>query len=142
MIDGDRLTVGDDADDYGRKFLEARINEHNAATTGIRDGAGIAFFVRDERDAVVAGLSGWTWGDCLYVEYLWVHEDRRRRGYGTRLLAAAEDEARARGCHQVALTTHSFQAPDFYRRLGYEVYGTLDDYPAGHRQYHLKKRLP
>ena len=139
MIDGDRLRR-DDASG-ARAFLEDRINEFNAAVTGIRDGAGVAFLIRDDHDAIVAGLSGWTWDGCLYVEYLWVREDRRGRGYGTRLLAAAEDEARTRGCHQAALTTHSFQAPDFYRRLGYEVYGTLDDYPTGHRQLHLKKRL-
>ena len=140
MIDGDRLTRGDDAGE-ARAFLEDRINEFNAVATGIRDGAGVAFLIRGEGNAIVAGLSGWMWGGCLYVEYLWVREDRRGRGYGTRLLAAAEDEARTCGCHQAALTTHSFQAPDFYRRLGYEVYGTLDDYPTGHGQLHLSKRL-
>ena len=57
------------------------------------------------------------------------------------MIEAAEREGRARGCRLATLETHSFQAPEFYRKLGWEVFGVLDDYPAGHRKYYLKKSL-
>jgi ribosomal protein S18 acetylase RimI-like enzyme len=72
---------------------------------------------------------------------LWVREDSRGRGYGRTLIEAAEREGRARVCRQATLETHSFQAPEFYRKLGWEVFGVLDGYPACHRKYYLKKSL-
>lgn len=140
-MDVDSLTVSDDPHRDEIHFLEERIYEYNVAATGITDGRLLSIFVRDEHDAIVAGLFGWTWGGCLEVENLWVREDWRGKGYGTRLLAAAEREAVARGCRRALLGTHSFQAPDFYRRLGYQIYGVMDDYPEGHKQYVLTKHI-
>ena len=75
------------------------------------------------------------------VDYLWVTEAQRGRGLGTRLLTAAEDEARSRGCLTIVLDTHSFQAPDLYRKLGYREVGTTIDTPRGHSQTLFQKRL-
>ena len=68
----------------------------------------------DEKGEVIAGLLGGTYWGWMYVDTLWVREDHRRRGLGSRLLCEAEDEARRRGCHHVHLDTMSWQAPDFY----------------------------
>ena len=62
-------------------------------------------------------------------------------GYGRRLLQTLEQEARAQQCHLAILDTYSFQAPDFYQRLGYEVFGVIDGYPRGYQKVFLKKRL-
>ncbi|HEX6290771.1 MAG TPA: GNAT family N-acetyltransferase [Herpetosiphonaceae bacterium] len=123
------------------EYLEDRINEFNIARTGIDDGALLSIFVRDEANAIQAGLFGWTWGECCEIRFLWVDERLRGQGYGTRLLAAAEREAAMRGCRVITLSTHSFQAPDFYQKQSYEVVGVLDDYPRGYQQYYLRKRL-
>ena len=55
--------------------------------------------------------------------------------------AAAEGEARARGCAVVLLSSYSFQAPAFYQRCGYELAWKLEDFPPGHRNCYLVKRL-
>jgi GNAT superfamily N-acetyltransferase len=86
-------------------------------------------------------LAGWTWGGCGYVGSLWVRRELRGAGVGSRLLAAAEAEARERGCEQMALSTHTFQAPTFYARRGYVECGRTPSYPRGHAQVHLVKRL-
>jgi GNAT superfamily N-acetyltransferase len=67
--------------------------------------------------------------------------DQRGHGLGTRLLAAAEDGIRRRGCGRVALSTHSFQAPGFYARFGCAECGRTPGYPHGHDQIHLVKML-
>ena len=122
-------------------FLENQINEHNADVTGHRDGRMLTIFLRDDRGAIRAGLSGHTWGGCAEVKLLWVREAERRSGIGSRLLAAAEREARERGCRQIVLSTHSFQAPLFYKKHGYTVSGEFPGYPIGGSQIFLRKAL-
>src|SRR5262245_12751361 len=122
-------------------FLEDRLYDFNVDRTGIADGTLLALFVRDSDGVIVAGLYGWTWGACCEVRYLWVREDRRGHRLGSKLLAAAEREAVRRGSRQIVLDTHSFQAPGFYRKLGYEIYAVLHDYPSGHDRIHLRKSL-
>ena len=134
-------TVEIEPDPADVAFLEDRINEYNFATTGITDGQLLALLVRDDGGRLVAGLYGWTWGGTCEVRFLWVQEGLRRQGTGRRLLVEAEAEAQRRGCGQVVLSTHSFQAPGFYRKMGYAVVGQFDEYPAGHTLYFLRKPL-
>jgi len=91
--------------------LNERINEFNARATGIGDGRLLQAELRDEGGALVAGLTGWTWGGCGYIDVLWVRENHRGRGLGRLLLDAAETEAHKRGCTQIVTSSHSFQAP-------------------------------
>jgi GNAT superfamily N-acetyltransferase len=123
------------------QYLEDRIYEFNSSATGIEDGEWLAFFVR-EGGRIVAGICGNTWGGTCELRQLWVEQSLRGRGIGTRLLRAAEDEARRRGCRQIVLMTFSFQAPAFYERHGFEVLATIEDHPRGHRNLLLRKRLP
>ena len=123
------------------EFLVEQINEHNADVTGHRDGRMLAIFLRDDRGAIRAGLSGHTWGGCADVKWLWVREAERRSGIGSRLLAAAEREAQERGCRQIVLSTHSFQAPEFYKKHGYTISGEFPGYPVGGSLIFLRKAL-
>jgi GNAT superfamily N-acetyltransferase len=133
--------VNESPDDADVHFLDDRINQYNFETTGITDGRIISFFVRDESGDIIAGLYGWTWGGTCAVRYLWVRADHRKRGCGTALMEAAEREAHVRGCTQIVLSTHSFQAPRFYERLGFEIIGTNFDYPRGHQKHYLRRKL-
>jgi GNAT superfamily N-acetyltransferase len=122
------------------KLLGERIDAYNIAKTGRGDDAQLAFFYW-AGDELAAGIYGWTWAGWLDIKLLWLREDLRGRGLGRRLLFAAEREAQARGCSRVLLDSFSFQAPGFYQKLGYEVFGKLDDCPEGHARYFLTKRL-
>lgn len=123
------------------RYLEDRIGEFNAAATGIMDGEWIAFFIRDADDRIVAGIAGAVWGGCLEIRQFWVEDARRGQGIGTQLFAAAEAEARRRGCTQMFLATFSFQAPAFYARRGFDVVASIDDCPHGHTNLLLRKRI-
>jgi GNAT superfamily N-acetyltransferase len=72
---------------------------------------------------------------------LWVAPALRRKGVGARLLTRAETEALVKGCHGVYLDTFTFQSHNLYLRAGYEIFGTLQDFPNSHSRYFLRKRL-
>jgi len=136
------LRIEDDPRREDLALLDDRLYEFNAAASGVDDGRSLAIFVRDGDQTIVAGLHGWTWGGTGFVQAIWVDRKLRGFGLGSRLIAAAEAEARRRGCHQMHLDTHSYQAPAFYRRLGYEAIGELPGWPRGNDvRIFLRKRL-
>jgi len=113
----------------------------NVDRLGPADEQPVKFVARDSTGVVVGGILGHTRWRWLYVAKLWVDERARGHGLGTRLMAAAEDLARSRGCTDVSLDTFDYQARPFYEKLGYELFGTLEGYPPGSRQYYLRKRI-
>lgn len=90
---------------------------------------------------VVGGVIGETFWEWFYLSLMWIKEDLRGRGYGQQLLQLAEEEARRRGVKHVYLDTFSFQAPEFYKKQGYVVFGELPDFPPGHQRYFMMKQL-
>ena len=122
-------------------FVSDQLDAFNIAITGIDDWHALAIFVRDDDGQIVAGLTGGTWAGYLEIQNLWVREDLRGQGLGRRLLLAAEQEARARGCTQVLLDTHDFQAPEFYKKLGYSVFGVFEGIGGRYNRYYLRKQL-
>jgi ribosomal protein S18 acetylase RimI-like enzyme len=139
--DADRLRL-EDPSVADVAFLEERLYEFNRDATGCGDGRGLGVLLRDEDGTLLAGAAGYTWGGTCELRQVWVAEPLRRRGLGRRLVAEAEAEAVRRGCRQLVLATHDFQAPGFYRKLGYQVVTELPDHPPGHVQLFLRKRLP
>jgi ribosomal protein S18 acetylase RimI-like enzyme len=101
----------------------------------------LAVYVRTSDGAIVGGLLGLTQLDWLYVDRLWIDETARGRGYGRRLMEAAERVAARRGCLGAWLDTASFQAPGFYKRLGYRQFGELADLSDDVRRYWFWKPL-
>jgi len=122
-------------------FLAERIYEFNAKASGYFDGESFSGTQRDDSGVIWAGISGYTWGGCCYISYLWVDEPQRGHGLGTALLSAAEEYASRRRCAVVFVATHSFQAPGFYERMGYERQTVLRDHPVGYSSAVYSKRL-
>jgi GNAT superfamily N-acetyltransferase len=122
------------------QYLEDRIYEFNANAADITGGEWLGFFVR-ERDQIVAGICGNTWGGTCELRQFWVEESQRRRGLGTQLFQAAEREASRRGCTQIVLMTFSFQAPAFYMKKGFDIVATIENHPRGHQNLLMRKRL-
>ncbi len=79
--------------------------------------------------------------DVIAGGLFFLPESLRGAGLGSRMLQLAEDEARRRGCCAAMLYTISFQAPAFYERHGYRVFGTVDCHPQGTSRIFLKKAL-
>ncbi|MGM0835149.1 MAG: GNAT family N-acetyltransferase [Bacillota bacterium] len=101
----------------------------------------INLYLMDEDDNVRGGLLGevcWNW---LEIHILMIDEDLRKDGYGSKLMQEAERIAVENNCDFIKVDTLSFQALDFYKKLGYEVYGVLDNVGRNHEHYFLKKSL-
>ena len=100
----------------------------------------VACFVRDE-GRIVGGVQGTFWGRSVHIDALWVADEHRSEGYGSKLMRTIEEYAVAHGHPLVYLETTSFQALPFYRKLGYEVFGELPEISHGHKLFFLRKEL-
>jgi ribosomal protein S18 acetylase RimI-like enzyme len=121
--------------------LWQKLEEFNHQHAGPDNHRPLAIFIRNAEGTVVGGLLGGTYWGWLHIDVLWVDECLRRQGYGRRLLAAAEAEAVRRGCRQAHVDSMSFQAPGFYEKEGYTVFGELGDLPVGHSRIFMRKKL-
>ena len=113
---------------------------YNVKAVGKIDYRPLTLTVNDKR-AIVGGLVGETYFGWMFVSLFWVSEKYRGKGWGKSLMESAEKEARKRGVRQVYLDTFSFQAPGFYKKLGYREFGRLTQFPAGHDQIWMSKVL-
>jgi len=113
----------------------------NMDRTGDHDYHQVAIFLRDDDGEIRGGVTGGVWGTWLHIVGLWVDEDLRGRGFGRELVLAAEAEAGAAGARRAFLETHSFQAPELYRKLGYVPFAEIEDYPPGSSQLFMRKDL-
>jgi len=136
-----RITPEDDAKPEDIEILIDGLKSFNRAKISDQRREELTFFLRDAEGSIVGGVhgnNGWGW---LYIRILWVSETARGSGYGTALMQKAEREALNRGCRNIYLDTFSFQAVDFYLKLGYTIYGELEDFPPGHKRVFLRKTL-
>ncbi|HEX4949788.1 MAG TPA: GNAT family N-acetyltransferase [Blastocatellia bacterium] len=135
------IHVENQPDERDVKVLWQGLHEHNTRHSGSGEAAYLAIFLRDEQGEVVAGVYGWSAVTWLKIDVLWVREDLRGRGFGKQLLLAAEAEGMRRGCSFAILDSFSFQAPDLYKKNGYDEFAVLEN-PTGNQTWHyLKKDL-
>ncbi|WP_337018931.1 GNAT family N-acetyltransferase [Oceanobacillus massiliensis] len=101
----------------------------------------INFVLKNNNGEIVGGITGNMYWHHLKVNFLWIDENVRKEGYGSKLLKKIEEFAIHNGCRLIWLDTFSFQAPEFYKKNGYEVFGMLENHPEGFNQYFLQKRF-
>ena len=122
--------------------LRQGLKDHGQTMVGESWIVDLAYFLKDDDGTVRGGVFGncGSFGWC-YVDTLWVDEALRGQGYGAQLMNALESEAYSRSCTHVYLSTFSFQAGEFYKKLGYTEFGRLNDFPPGHSRLFLRKEL-
>jgi ribosomal protein S18 acetylase RimI-like enzyme len=136
------LTVGD-RDPELAEILDQGLNEYNFAATGTtgRDQTWFSVKLTSADGEIIGGLTAWTWDGLCGISMLWIHQDHRKAGWGARILAAAEAEARRRGCDRACVSSFTFQAPGFYQKYGYAETGRTLGIPGGAEDVHMFKRL-
>jgi GNAT superfamily N-acetyltransferase len=136
------VTVTDAPDPQTREVIEEGLRRFNAQQSGIDDARPLAVVARDPvSHQVLGGLTARTSLGLLFIDLVFLPEDLRGGGLGSRMLRLAEEEGARRGCTAVVLYTISFQAPGFYERHGYRVFGTIDCAPPGTSRIFMSKIL-
>jgi GNAT superfamily N-acetyltransferase len=123
-----------------KKAVLGGLGAYNDEHFGKQKVRSIAVSLRDRRK-IVGGIVGHLWTTVLFIQYFWIEQKQRGKGYGTKLIAAIEDEARRLGAIRAYVDTMSFQAPGFYRSCGYEEFGAIDGYPGGVTRHSFTKSL-
>jgi GNAT superfamily N-acetyltransferase len=143
MPDNYSITLTDQPDPAEVKFVEDGLATYNLQFAPPYGTQRLVVLLRGDDGKLLGGLLGLTWWGWLRIDILWLDEAVRGQDLGTRLIATAEAEAIRRGCRHAFLDTMSFQALPFYLKLGYTVFGELDDLPAGsgHKMHFLQKAL-
>lgn len=117
------------------------IDRYNTDKAGDPKAQRICFAVQGPDQEIVGGVLAAIYWDWLYIDLMWIQEELRRQGYGSHLLMLVQDEAKRRGARNAYLDTFSFQAPGFYQKHGYRIFGELPDFPSGQQRYFLTKQL-
>lgn len=120
--------------------IGAGLSNFNDVDVGPSGRVNLAVLVHND-GRLVGGISGYTAWGWLYVQWLWLDETHRGQGLAGRMLAAAEAEARVRGCHGSYIDTFSPVALKVYQRAGYVPFGALEDFPKGRTRTFLQKPL-
>jgi GNAT superfamily N-acetyltransferase len=137
-----RTVVADALPDLDQRLSDELDAFNAAATAGVAASRELTVQVLDDSGELAAGMSGWTWGVAAGIGMTWVREGTRGQGLGQRLLTSFEDEARARGCTHVFVTSFTFQAPGFYERHGYREIGRWVGLPVpDSADVHFRKDL-
>ena len=117
------------------------IRSYNRSQREEAESEPLNLYVEDEKGNLLAGLVAETFGNWLEIKYLFVKEELREQGIGSKLLEQAESEVKNRNCRFAFVNTYQFQAPDFYKSHGYKEVFTLQDYPYTGKRYYYQKDL-
>lgn len=136
-----RIELSQNPTEDQRQAILQPLIVYNDAKTGVSKSEPFALMVRDENDAILGGLYGRVTLQWMFIELLSVPEQGRGQGTGSELMTMAEALAKEKNCFGVWLDTFSFQAPEFYKKLGFSQFGEIVDYPPGHKRHFFQKRL-
>lgn len=132
-----RVELTDDRDVQHDGFVLTQLRAYNAEPT-LKDFRALRVFARDAGSIICGLLADMLW-EYLEVHVLWVETAHRNVGHATRLMNAAEKEARHRDCKHAFLYTFSFRARGFYEKIGYREFGRLIEFGGKHERYYLHK---
>jgi GNAT superfamily N-acetyltransferase len=131
-----------DAPDAGSMAVIAKgLRDFNTEVTGTNDHRPLAVFVKDAAGKTLGGVLGRTYLGLMFLDTFYLPKSGRGAGVGSKVLAMAEAEGRQRGCKSAVLYTISFQAPEFYKRHGWQVFGEIPCDPPGASRIFLTKAL-
>ena len=139
-----RLEITRDPSNDEIELVYAGLSHYNSKKTQgmMKDSRKEIFLtLKDNQGGVMGGIFCFSVLNNLNIQILWIDERYRRMGYGKNLVLEAEKIAKENGCISSQTFSYSFQAPEFYQKLGYEIFGVIEDYPLGIKKFFLRKKF-
>ena len=129
-------------DEDDAEYIDDKLVEYNwSQVPAVRDFVYIGRKIKGDQDEpLAAGFVGVNFWNIAFIEMLWVDEPHRNQGIGSCLLSDIEREAKKNGACIMIVDARDWNV-DFFKKLGYTVYCTIEDYPNGYSKYKLLKRL-
>jgi GNAT superfamily N-acetyltransferase len=138
-MSGDLRMVLEEPTPNDEEHIRRQLGQWNISITGLTDYAPANFVLRDGEDKIWGAALAYVWGEWLHVDVLWLRDEIRGLGWGTRLLEAVHATGREHGAGAAWLDTFSWQARPFYERFGYELVFEVPGFPAGHSRFFMRK---
>ena len=135
------IVYSEKPDQNDRKYLDDKLMGFNGDKIKGYAFNNFLYKVTDDTGLLVAGIDCTYGGGWLEIISLWVSDNHRKKNIGERLLLKAEKTAMEKDCNGSYLYTYSFQAPAFYQKYGYKIFGVLENYYECHSKIYLKKKL-
>jgi GNAT superfamily N-acetyltransferase len=126
-----------------KEQLHQGIRDYNRPHLGEYHLHFFSLYKNDDQNNLIAGIYGFILSphQVLRLEYVWVDEAHRGKGLGTSLLQQAEDYATQHHCKRIQIRTFSFQAPEFYQKLGYRQIGSAPQWFCDQDELYFEKIL-
>jgi len=121
--------------------IEDRLYDHNSQMTGLHDGQGLGFVIRNEMGQMIGVAAGYSWSGISELKQMWIDEAYRGRGYARALLNAFVAEACCRGVRRIWVGSYDFQAPEMYEKAGFKRMAVFKGWPENHNNVILCKTL-
>lgn len=128
-----KVVIEDKNPDAVRSFLHNSIRDFNYPFLGHYTLKRFSAYIQDENQAVIAGVAGFIMPEhaVCRLEHVWVHENYRSKGIGTKIIQSVEEYAKSHTCKVMQLSTMDFQGVEFYKKSGFEVIGEIPAWFCG-----------
>lgn len=80
-----------------------------------------ALVLFDEKNEAIGVLDAFSSYSSIHIRDIWVDKSHRGKGYGRKLITELENIFKNKGLNNINLVTCSFQAPNFYKKCGFQV---------------------
>ena len=130
-----------EADDRIGDFIHKEFVQYGEQNDVVLNYDEFCFVAEDDDGKITGVITGRAYYNEVHIGDLIVRRECRGEGLGRMLVSAVEDAYKGKGYEKITLTTFGFQAPEFYKKLGYEVEFIREDNDPKLRKFFLAKSL-
>lgn len=99
-----------------------------------------SIFAKDNTQ-IVGGALVWEHSDALYIDVLWLNENYRKKGIGTKIISIIDTIAIDKRISKIFVDTYEFQSQEFYQKHGFNSIGIIPEYLLGYDRIFLRKDI-
>ena len=131
----------DEEDSRIGSFINDEFSRYSEQNGVVLNYSEFCFAAEDEEGKILGVITGRAYYNEVHIGDLIIDGKHRRSGLGSKLIAAVEEAYAGAGYEKITVTTFGFQAPEFYKKLGYRIEFVREDKDHRLSKYFLSKPL-